>query len=162
MPQVLIESRGHNVWGITLSEPTSNEDTVKGLPDVKKWIAQNVKGKPDFELFSSKYWYLVDKVTNNDETDYLKEIYLVLFIGNELLPDAKYSLRTRGYLDSRIILMPSDKELFEKHIKEGDEIELVSKDKKEKVLVFVTNIEIIAGRPNEDYEITYTLSRKIT
>ncbi len=159
MSSITIEPRGKNVYGITLVDPTYNEEIVKQLPEVRNWIAKKIKGNPYFESFSSKYWYLVDKdPTDNDDIDYLKEIYLELFIGKEL-PDANESFWTKGYLDIRNDLTPSDKSQFEKHIKDGDEMELISKDPKEKVRVSITNIEIITVRPNERYEVKYTLSR---
>ena len=159
MSSVTIEPRGKNVWGIILADPTYNEETVKQLPEIRNWIVKKIKGSPYFESFSSKYWYLVDKdPTDNGNTDYLKEIYLELFIGKEL-PDASEDFWTEGYLNSGLPLSPSDKAQFEKHIEDGDEMELISKDQKEKVRVFISNIKIKTVRPNESYDLMYTLTR---
>ena len=155
-----IEPKGKNVWGITLTNPTYNVDALKQLSEVRNWVAKNIKGDSYFESFSSIYWFMVDKdPTDNTDADYLKPIYLEYFIGKELLPDARECLCTKGYLDTRDVLTPTDKDQFEKHIEVEDQIALISKDEKERVRVFITNIEFITVRPNEQYEVKYTLTR---
>lgn len=160
MNENLIEKIGNNVWAITLKEPTMNLEAVKNLPEVKQLIAKSFTGIPYFEARSARYWYLVDKdLGTEDERDYLKEIYLEVFIGGDLLPDAKESLLTRGYLDSSATLSPQDKIQFEAHIEDGDQLQLTSKDGKDSIRVFIANLDIKTIRKDAHYKASYTLTR---
>ena len=160
MSTVKIEPRGNNVWAIMLDFSVSNYDQIRDLPEVREWVSQHVKGTPYFEALSPKYWYLVDKLSgNDDETDYLKDVFINRLVGKELTPDAKQALEVRGYLDSTSVLSPNDKIQFERHIEDGDTFDLVSSDGKDKIRVFITNVRIVCVSPNEVYEAKYTLTR---
>jgi len=155
--EVTIEQKGINVWLITLPEPTNNEERVKSLPDVKKFIDNNIKENPYFQNHSGKCWYLVDKEII-DNTDYLKEMYLDDFIGKELLPDGKESLIANEYLNTVILLSSDDKELFKNKIKEGDEYKFVDQANGDIFNVVITKIRIGSIKNNAFYEVLITLA----
>ena len=127
------------------------------MQEVSNLIRNQIKGNPYMEAKSPIYWYIVDKDSIHDETDYLKQIYLETYIGRELLPDAMVNLDQKGFFEMQIELTPDDSAHFERHIEERDKIKISQND--EEISLMISDIQLITIRPNEFHIARFTLNR---